>query len=95
VSWPVTLTSSAPIVSARDGGELTVLVGFERGTREFVASSREGAGIHPVFVGPSLTLACSAANQARQMLAPLSTVHAGGLDVRCRVVAESEMRSVR
>jgi hypothetical protein len=87
VSWPVTLTSSAPIVSARNRGELSVLVGFDRGIREFVVTSRGGAGIHPVFVGPSLTLACSAANQALQVLAPLESLirsRAGDLYRRTR-----------
>ena len=74
VSWPVTLTTSAPIISARDGEALTFQVGFDRETREFVATSREGGHIHPIFVGPSLTLACSAANQALQALAPLETL---------------------
>jgi hypothetical protein len=67
VTWPVALTSSAPIVSTRNGAELTVLLGFDRATREFVVTRREGAGIHPVFVGPSPTLACSGADQALQL----------------------------
>jgi hypothetical protein len=58
----------------RHGGELTTTVGFDPGAGAFVATCREGAHRRVVFVGPSLTLACSAANDALQALAPLESL---------------------
>jgi hypothetical protein len=74
VTAPVALAASAPVVSMRHGGELTTSVSFDPGAGAFVATSREGAHRRVVFVGPSLTLACSAANAALQALAPLESL---------------------
>ena len=74
VTAPVALAASAPVASARHGREVTAAVGFDPGAGAFVATSREGAHSHVVFVGPSLTLACSAANEALQALAPLESL---------------------
>jgi hypothetical protein len=71
---PVTLASSSPVVSRRDGGALITAVGFDPRAGEFVATSREGDGTHTLFVGASLTLACSAANEALEALAPLESL---------------------
>jgi hypothetical protein len=58
----------------RHGGELTTIVGFDPGAEAFVATIREDAHSHVVFIGPSLTLACSAANEALRALAPLESL---------------------
>jgi hypothetical protein len=74
VTAPIALAASAPVVSMRHGGELITSVDFDPGAGAFVASSREGAHSRVVFVGPSLTLACAAANEALQALAPLESL---------------------
>lgn len=74
ISTPVTLDRSAPAVSTRGGAELSVAVSFDPRTRQFVASRLEGAQSHTVHRGPSLSLACAAANQAFEALAPLETL---------------------
>ena len=74
VDSPVTLASSAPVVASRGDGELTVAVSFEPGSCQFVATRVEGRFRHTVYFGPSLVLACSSANQALLMLAPLESL---------------------
>jgi hypothetical protein len=69
----VALETSAPIVSKQDGSELTATVTFDPAAREFVAVTAEAGRIRPIFSGPSLALACSAANEALNGLAPLPT----------------------
>ena len=73
----VTLASSAPVQSTRGGRELAVTVSFDPDSCRFVASL-EGAETRRVFSGPSLILACSAANEALEALAPLETLIGGG-----------------
>jgi hypothetical protein len=68
------LASSAPAVSSQGDSELTVAVSFDPRSRQFVATRMEGAQSHRVHSGPSLTLACSAANQAFETLAPLESL---------------------
>jgi hypothetical protein len=70
---PVTLTASPPAKSNRGERELTVTVSFDPRSCHFVAAYAEDAHHHRVYCGPSLTLACSAANQALDALAPLET----------------------
>lgn len=67
------LATSAPAVSEQ-GDELTVAVSFEPTSGEFVATKAANGQIEQVFSGPSLRLACSAANQALEDLAPLETL---------------------
>jgi hypothetical protein len=71
---PVMLASSAPAVSSQGDRELTVAVSFDPGSCQFIATRVEGATSHRVDSGPSLTLACSAANQALETLAPLESL---------------------
>jgi hypothetical protein len=69
----VTLASSAPVRSTEPAGELTAAVEAERGACIFVAASREGAGRRVVFMGPSLTVACSTADQVLEAVASLES----------------------
>ncbi len=69
----VALDTSAPIVSKQDGSELAVTVTFDPVSGEFVAATVQGGDGRQVFFGASLTLACAAANQALDELAPLPT----------------------
>ena len=71
VTAPVVLATSAPLRAVGRGSELVVTVMFVPVAREFVAARAEGGGVREVFRGPSLPLACSAANQALEGLAPL------------------------
>jgi hypothetical protein len=71
---PVTLASSSPVVSRQGGGALVTAVGFDPEAGEFMATSREGDRTHTLFVGGSLTLACSAATEALEALAPLESL---------------------
>src|ERR1700746_3371628 len=71
---PVLLHASAPAVSNRGADELTVTVSFDPRPWAFVASRSAGSGALPVFSGPSLTLACAAANEALNALAPLESL---------------------
>jgi hypothetical protein len=70
---PVTLASSPPAKSNRGERDLTVAVSFDPRSCHFVATCAEDAHDHRVYWGPSLTLACSAANQALDTLAPVET----------------------
>lgn len=74
VASPVTLASSAPVVSTRGSGQLVTTVGLDPRTGQFVAASREGRRSHPLFAGASLVLACSAANERLTALAPLESL---------------------
>jgi hypothetical protein len=69
----IVLHTSAPADTSA-GHLLTVSVGFNPTSRQFIATRRANGRIRQVFVGPSLTLACSAANQALEDLAPLETL---------------------
>ncbi|HET6870713.1 MAG TPA: hypothetical protein VFH80_32680, partial [Solirubrobacteraceae bacterium] len=71
VSAPAVLYTSAPLLAVGRDSELVVTVTFAPASREFVAATVEGDEVREVFRGPSLTLACSAANQALEGLAPL------------------------
>jgi hypothetical protein len=73
VAAPVTLATSPPAESNHGERDLTVAVSFDPRSCQFIATCDEGAQHHQVFGGPSLTLACSAANQALDTLAPLET----------------------
>ena len=70
----MTLASSAPVVASRSDGELTIAVSFEPGSCQFVATRVDGRCRYTVYSGPSLVLACSSANQALTMLAPLESL---------------------
>jgi hypothetical protein len=70
----VTLASSAPLASTQGAGELTSAVELNPEVCRFVATTREGARTRLVFTGPSLTLACAAANQALEARAPLESL---------------------
>ncbi|MFL5863719.1 MAG: hypothetical protein ACJ780_23595 [Solirubrobacteraceae bacterium] len=71
VSAPTVLGTSAPLRAIGRGCELVVTVTFVPASREFVAATAADGGMREVFRGPSLPLACSAANQALEGLAPL------------------------
>jgi hypothetical protein len=71
VSAPAVLHTSAPLRAVGRDSELVVTVTFAPASREFVAATAEGDEVREVFRGPSLTLACSAANQALEDIAPL------------------------
>jgi hypothetical protein len=70
VSAPAVLHTSAPLLAVGSEGELVVTVTFAPAS-EFVAATVEGDQVREVFRGPSLPLACSAANQALDDVAPL------------------------
>jgi hypothetical protein len=71
VRAPAVLDTSAPLRAIGRGSELVVTVTFVPAAREFAAATAEDDVVRKVFRGPSLTLACSAANQALEDLAPL------------------------
>ena len=71
VSAPAVLDTSTLLRAIGRGRELVVTVTFVPATREFAAATAEDDVVGEVFRGPSLTLACSAANQALEDLAPL------------------------
>jgi hypothetical protein len=71
VSAPAVLDTSPPLRAIGRGSELVVTVTFVPAAREFAAATAEDDVVREVFRGPSLTLACSAANQALEELAPL------------------------
>jgi hypothetical protein len=71
VSAPSVLDTSPPLRAIGRGSELVVTVTFVPAAREFAAATTEDDVVREVFRGPSLTLACSAANQALEDLAPL------------------------
>lgn len=71
VSAPTVLARSAPVRAIGRGSELVVTVTFVPASREFVAATAEDGRVREVFRGPSLPLACAAANQALEDLAPL------------------------
>ena len=71
MSAPTVLDTSAPLRAVGRGSELVVTVTFVPAAREFAAATAEDDVVREVFRGPSLTLACSAANQAIEDLAPL------------------------
>ena len=71
VTAPTVLDTSAPLRAIGRGSELVVTVTFVPASREFVAATAEGGVVREVFRGPSLPLACAAANQALEGLAPL------------------------
>jgi hypothetical protein len=71
VSAPAVLHTSAPLLAVGRDSELVVTVTFAPASREFVAATAEGDEVREVFRGPSLPLACSAANQALEDIAPL------------------------
>jgi hypothetical protein len=70
-SAPAVLDTSPPLRHIGRGSELVVAVTFVPAVREFAATTVEDDVAREVFRGPSLTLACSAANQALEDLAPL------------------------
>jgi hypothetical protein len=71
VTAPTILDTSAPLRVIGRGSELVVTVTLAPASREFVAATAEDGVVRQVFRGPSLPLACSAANQALEGLAPL------------------------
>lgn len=71
VSAPAVLQTSAPLRAVGRDSELVVTVTFVPGSREFVAATAEDGVVGQVFRGPSLPLACAAANQALEDAAPL------------------------
>jgi hypothetical protein len=71
VSAPAVLDTSPPVRAIGRGSELVVIVTFVPAARGFAAATAEDDVVREVFRGPSLTLACSAANQALEDLAPL------------------------
>jgi hypothetical protein len=71
VTAPAVLHTSAPLRAVRCGGELVVTVTSAPASREFIAATAENDEVREVFRGPSLPLACSAANQALEDAAPL------------------------
>ena len=71
MSAPAVLDTSAPLLAVGRDSELVVTVTFVPAAREFAAATAEDDVVREVFRGPSLTLACSAANQALEDLAPL------------------------
>jgi hypothetical protein len=71
VSAPAVLDTSPPLRAIGRGSELVVTVTFVPAAREFAAATAEDDVVREVFRGLSLTLACSAANQALEDLAPL------------------------
>ena len=74
VSSPAVLHTSAPLLAVGRDSELVVTVTFAPASREFVAATAEGDEVREVFRGPSLPLACSAANQALEDIAPLPSL---------------------
>ena len=71
VTAPTVLDISAPLRAIGRGSAVVVTVTFAPASRKFVAATAEDGRVREVFRGPSLTLACSAANQALEDLAPL------------------------
>lgn len=71
LSAPTVLHTSAPLLAVGRDSELFVTVMFVPASREFVAATAEDDVVREVFRGPSLTLACAAANQALEDAAPL------------------------
>jgi hypothetical protein len=71
VSAPTVLETSAPLLAVGRDSELVATVTFVPSPREFLAATTEDEMVHEVFRGPSLTLACAAANQALEDAAPL------------------------
>jgi hypothetical protein len=71
VSAPTVLDTSAPLLAVGRDSELVATVTFVPSPREFVAATAEDEIVREVFRGPSLTLACAAANQALEHEAPL------------------------
>ena len=68
---PAVLHTSAPLLAVGHDSELVVTVTFAPASCEFVAATAEGDEVREVFRGPSLPLACSAANQALEDISPL------------------------
>jgi hypothetical protein len=64
VKAPAILDTSAPLRAIGRDSELVVTVTFAPASREFFAGTAEGDEVREVFRGPSLPLACAAANQA-------------------------------
>jgi hypothetical protein len=71
VSAPAVLDTSPPLHAIGRGSELVVTVTIVPAAREFAAATAEDDVVREVFRGPSLTLACAAASQALEDLAPL------------------------
>jgi hypothetical protein len=71
VTTPAVLDTSAPLRATGCDSEFVVTVTFAPASRAFVAQTAEGDEVREVFRGPSLPLACAAANQALEDLAPL------------------------
>lgn len=71
VTAPTVLDTSAPLLAVGRDSELVATVTFVPAPREFVAATAEAEMVREVFRGPSLTLACAAANQALEDAAPL------------------------
>ena len=70
---PVVLDSSAPLLASGGESELVATVTFAPASCRFIAMTVEEGFVREVFSGPSLPLACSAANQALADLAPLAS----------------------
>jgi hypothetical protein len=73
VATPIVLQSSAPLLAPGGTSELVATVSFYPASRRFVAATVEDGFVQELFSGPSLALACSAANQALENLAPLAS----------------------
>jgi hypothetical protein len=71
VTAPTVLDTSAPLRAVGRDSELVATVTFDPAPTEFVAATAEDGVVQEVFRGPSLTLACAAANQALEDAAPL------------------------
>lgn len=71
MSAPAVLRTSAPLLAVGRGSQLVATVTFAPRSCEFVAATAEDDVVREVFRGPSLPLACSAANQALENEAPL------------------------
>ena len=74
-SAPAVLDTSPPLRAIGRGSELVVTVTFVPAAREFVAATAEDDVVREVFSGPSLPLACAAANQALEGAAPLPSAN--------------------
>jgi hypothetical protein len=73
VTATVVLQRSAPLLATGRESELVATVTFAPASRRFNAVTVQDGLVHELFSGPSLPLACSAANQALEDLAPLAT----------------------
>jgi hypothetical protein len=68
---PTVLDTSALLLAVGRDSELVASVTFDPPSQAFVAATAEDEMVREVFRGPSLTLACAAANQALEDASPL------------------------